>query len=327
MGAFNMNGIYHWVDGISSSNTFQEIYYACPEPLSPEELSRQQKQQVLKARRMEAFYRQSRLARMHELKEEKIELAEDGVVVNKFLLGCDPEFVALNEAGEVINVNGILTHDGEVGWDHSGHVIEVRPKPAKGAYALIKRMQKLLKNPRLAQVRCAKFRAGAYIPPYTLGGHVHLGIDARGDKDQAVRIGALDAVTKILEHLDILPKKESDDRRKRGAGNGYGGFGNVRYKEAGGNHFEYRTMSSWLHDPRVAFVCLTAAKLAASDPVATRVALEGATSFKAFQNWVETYSRRDDNAARAVRLFEKGHKALIKDPSEDLRGRWEVLGL
>jgi hypothetical protein len=134
----------------------------------------------------------------------------------------------------------------------------------------------------------------------------------------------MDAVTRLLEHLDILPTKECIERRKKGADAGYGKFGAVRYKADG--HFEYRTMASWLHDPRVAYICLTAAKLAAVAPIETRTALEKATSFAALQTWAENY-KKDDNVKRMLRLFEKGHRSLVKDPDVDFRGRWETLGL
>src|SRR6266702_1360537 len=57
----------------------------------------------------------------------------EGIVINKFLLGCDPEWVALDANGRTMH---LALHEEEIGTDHGGRVGEFRPKPCKGAYAL-----------------------------------------------------------------------------------------------------------------------------------------------------------------------------------------------
>lgn len=268
---------------------------------------------------------------------KKSEGEEGGSVINNFLVGCDPEFVALDGNGRTMPLN---FEEEEIGTDHGGRVGEFRPKPCKGVFALTKRLQKLILSPTLGRVCASKFRAGARINEESLGGHVHFGFpipkveyetangqyvyDERGDykvkktEDRAI-VTALDRITSILEHLDILPLKESVNRRK-GA---YGRFGDVRDSNG---HMEYRSMCSWLYDPKVAFLCLTAAKIAAADPKGTLESLNKVTSFSGLQKWLENYKSKDSNASRAVEKL-GDHKLVQVDPDVDFRERWRTLGL
>lgn len=260
-------------------------------------------------------------------------------LVNKFKLGCDPEFVAVGDDGHIVNAETMgIEHDGPVGFDHGGRILEVRPAPANGVLPLIRRMQKLIKDKRLNK----KLVAGPYYEDNArlepLGGHVHFGIkpyakvklDRLGayvpdemTEEGKIIIKALDQVTKYLEHLDILPTLGSDKRRKNHFG--YGRWGDVRDCDG---HLEYRTMASWLYDPKVAFLCLTAAKLAAADPVGAYEALKEVGSYAKFADWMDRFYNKDTNAARAVdRVLQLGHKALKVDPSVDFRARWERTGL
>lgn len=263
---------------------------------------------------------------------------EQEIMINKFMLGCDPEFAALDAKGRQIQADQFIYAAGEVGYDHGGRLLEFRPAPAKGAFALVKRIQRLMKHESLAKINAAKFRAGAKCWQDSLGGHVHFGIkpykiepgynnagiSAHNLTPQGVEIvAALDKTTSLLEHLDILPKAESIKRRE--SGQGYGRAGDIRDCHG---HLEYRTMASWLYDPRVAYLCLTAAKLAAADPAGALDALRNVTSFEGLKNWVERYKNQDANALRACeKVLDKGLKALQVDPEVDFRERWERLGL
>jgi hypothetical protein len=240
-------------------------------------------------------------------------------MLNTFLVGCDPEFVALNARGEQINVSPFFTTE-EIGYDHGGRVGEFRPEPTKGTYALTKKLQRLIKSDVVGRVGAAKLRAGARIGRDTLGGHVHLGFPVPRANDG--RISALDRVTDVLEKLDILPQAECSARRGAGA---YGRFGDARDSNG---HMEYRTMASWLHDPRVAYLCLTAAKLAACDPKGTVDTLPAGASFNALVEWFRSYRSKDINARRALeRVLSLGHKPLQVYPDVDFRERWRELGL
>lgn len=267
-------------------------------------------------------------------KEEEIEQGE-GFVINNFLLGCDPEFVALDVNGRTMHLD---LHEEEIGIDHGGRVGEFRPKPCKGAFALTKRLQRLILSRPIENIRASRLRGGARVNDESLGGHVHFGFKnpvqeeveyfVRPDGTQSARvkqkgddliIRALDKVTGILEHLDILPKNESENRRK----GTYGKYGDVR--DSGG-HMEYRSMCSWLHDPKVAFLCLTAAKLAAADPEGTLDGLTKVTSFEGLKKWIGLYKTKDSNASRTLEKIRE-HKLVQVDPGLDFRERWRTLGL
>jgi len=282
------------------------------------------------------------------------------VVVNSFLVGCDPEFVVFDAAGEGVNLSHKLPHAGQIGWDHSGYVAELRPQPAKGTFTLVKRLKELMMRADSLDLG-NKWKAGAVSRlagrTVTLGGHVHLDISPLKEgyvhetsvvrdpdnpeqvlveetwtDEHKARVKALDTITARLEQLDILPNHESQTRRSSGD---YGHYGDVRvqrhlkydpaYRPSWHLHTEYRTMASWLYDPRNAFLCLTAAKLAAAEP---QVALEHikrtTIPWKQLVNWFELFKEKDVNARRLVdKVLSQGHKALVADPEVDFRERWK----
>jgi hypothetical protein len=91
---------------------------------------------------------------------------------------------------------------------------------------------------------------------------------------------------------------------------------------------EYRTMASWLTDPKVAYLCLTAAKLAACDPKGTVENLSQTANFNGLIEWFRNYRTKDINARRALeRVLSLGHKAIQVYPDVDFRERWRELGL
>jgi hypothetical protein len=262
---------------------------------------------------------------------------EEGDMINDFKVGCDPEFLILTPQGGTDYANKYFPHYGEIGYDHGGRIAEFRPGPSKGVLPIVKKIQALVAKVKVP----GKLRAGAMCNDEPLGGHVHLGFNGfpvRPPAGYGTRNGyalnakgqevtkALDALTKTLEHLDILPKNESASRR--GGGHGYGAYGDVR--DCNG-HMEYRTMASWLYDPKVAFLCLTAAKLAAADPTGTQEALRYVSdhpSWTKFKHWLEQYETKDINAKRATeKLLDKGLPFLQVDPNVDFRERWGELGV
>lgn len=290
------------------------------------------------------------------IKEEEV---SEGMI-NNFLVGCDPEFVGLKEDGGVLNVEKVWLgnspteqqrddfYKAEIGYDHNGRVAELRPSPCKGTYALVKKLQKLIQSPRVEELLRAgarKLRAGARAGSESLGGHVHFGFP-RGDDTLQLsadgnpiydpntgrylaktpdllvnKVKSLDALVRLLEHLDILPRDESI-RRRQGH---YGKFSDVRDSNG---HMEYRTMASWLFDPKVAFTCLTAAKIAAADPEGTLKSLTGVTSFQGLVNWIEKYQHKDSNARRLKeKVLDLGHPKVRVDPDVNLVERWRELGL
>ena len=237
-------------------------------------------------------------------------------LANKFRLGCDPEFVALGPKGQIINVHRMLSHAGPVGWDHNGRVVELRPEPARGAWSLVKRLQALLQEAK--PIQKYRWRAGAYYEDLadghavTLGGHIHFDFP-KGSKDL---INALDCITQLLEHLEVLPKAECDNRRHSSQ---YGKMSDIRICDG---HIEYRSMASWLYDPYIAFLAITLAKLAAVAP-AEALTLSKKTSVAAMVKFLEGFSGKDINADRLLDRFERDKKWISKSLEDDFRSAWE----
>jgi hypothetical protein len=220
--------------------------------------------------------------------------------VNTFRIGCDPEFGVINpdyensssepvycdcgcgeivdgdEGCELIDVSSYgVSFEGQVGHDHGGEVVELRPNPSYTVSGLIKELKQLLDSPKLSKVRKFKWRAGAYYAGQAFGGHIHIELpfeDHHGvPKDvYRERINACDAVIRELERFNLHPQSECEQRR---TGSGYGHFGKVTAAQCGeagrAQYFvrmEYRTPCSWLFDPRIAYITLTGIKLAATNP-------------------------------------------------------------
>lgn len=241
---------------------------------------------------------------------------------NSFEVGCDPEFVVLYKSnGALRNVQDL--GQGPVGWDHSGHCAEIRPEKARGTWTLIKRMQELLtKYPKLASVRDGfKWRAGALFESGStricLGGHVHFDIHAT--KFPVSALDALDKVTCVLERTDILPTVECGKRRALGH---YGSFGQIR-TDTPDKHVEYRTMASWLYDPWIAFLSLTAAKLAVVSPESALSAIKKADDRDELYRFLEVFRGKDINADRLLEKLGRSTKWLDAKPDQDLKEAWE----
>jgi hypothetical protein len=240
---------------------------------------------------------------------------------NSFEVGCDPEFVVLYKTnGALRNVTEL--GQGPVGWDHSGHCAELRPEKARGTWTLVKRMQELLnKYPKLASLREGyKWRAGALFEreatKVSLGGHVHFNIHAAKFPMRAT--DALDQVTKLLEKVDILPSQECASRRKVGK---YGRFGDLRVDTPDG-HVEYRTMASWLFDPWIAFLSLTAAKLAVTSPETALQKIPKANDRDELYRFLECFRHKDINADRLLDKLGHSVKWLDAKPDQDLKEAW-----
>jgi len=338
----------------------------------------------------EAHMQLNKIRREAEAKEKayriKLETAEGKALINKFLIGCDPEFVGLGSSGRIVYMNNFFPEKGKIGYDHGGAVGEFRPLPGKYAWTIIRRLKELIGDTKTVE---GKLRAGAYVPTQesgrnfvTLGGHVHIDLDpytteetkhpfhrksipyevydqerytkyglyaAAWDtnsptttsgrytnviltgsgvqkvlsKEHTLRVKALDEYTRLLEHLDILPKKECESRRNT---SDYGKYGDVRIQASGkAQRMEYRTMASWLYDPIVSFLCLTGAKVAAAEPEYTLETIGGKTSYLALLAFVDRFADKDMDCARlAEKYLPKGLKAFQVDPNTDIRERWDV---
>lgn len=273
-------------------------------------------------------------------------------LANKWLVGCDPEFVVLDDKNRIVNTALYIPHDGIVGWDHSGNVVEIRPQPCKGTFMLLKRLQKeILQSEALKKLEGFKWRAGALVKgvltkpdnlcdangarTITLGGHVH--IDQPPNEyapDFKQLIEALDRLTHHLEQLDILPKAECLARRNLPEAKRlkYGQRGDWRRAGEDGVHarMEYRVMASWLYHPHAAYICLTGAKLCATAPMlATEFLKPTATQWDNLRGFFEAFRHKDSNAQRLLEKLVDGKELrhIQHDPDGNFRQNWEKMGL
>jgi hypothetical protein len=269
-------------------------------------------------------------------------------LVNNFVIGCDPEFCIIDSKGRVVNVaTSFGDPGGEVGYDHNGLEVELRPKPAKGAYMVVKRMQDILNtNERLKKYLDYKWRSGAVVEMpdqnrrLTLGGHVHLDIPPAGhggaQAEHENRIAALDRYTRYMEELDLLPKQESLIRREKGdpmnRAQRYGQWGDWRVAGndrtgAGKARTEYRVMASWLYSPKIAYLALTGAKLAATAPTVALDTLKARNiCYENLKAFFEHFRHRDTNAVRALdRVLNVDLAKIQAQPDVNFRSAWERL--
>jgi len=238
--------------------------------------------------------------------------------VNTFLIGADPEFIALDKNGSHVNVKPYTTKEAEVAWDHDGDVLEVKPRPSKFAFRLVRRMQRLLLNHEVSKKLTEsgyKFRSGGYIKTAKrslgLGGHIHFDIPYSRVSIESAKIVALNRFTCILEGLDILPKTESSYRHR------YSGIEIIRCANES-DRLEYRNMCSWLHSPVTAQLCLTGAKLAIVHPETVTLTMD-------LRTWFESFKEKDRDAARVVeKIFEPKLK-LEARLDLDLQDTWQSL--
>lgn len=265
-------------------------------------------------------------------------------LVNPFKIGADPEFIMLNADGSIYNSG--LPYEGEVGSDHGGRVVELRPAPSRLAYRVVKRLNRMFHNEPLTRYSTPKWRAGGHVQVrsngedrsrvQSLGGHVHIDVPCSGysgySKESVEYLkttdpaayaryvkerelaGALDETIRNLEGLDILHAAEAQTRRR--SPHGYGRFGEVR-GSGRDNHLEYRTPISWLYSPVTSFVTLTSCKLAAAAPDS----VSEFTSFSAYSDWLKRFVSADDDAARLCEKF-TSLGAMQADPDADMKTTW-----
>lgn len=278
--------------------------------------------------------------------------------VNKFLLGADPEFVAL-QLGKHLNCAGLLGANdptfGELAYDHSGDVGELNPKPERTVYALLRNMKGLLKHPSIANLKADALVANSIVTwegygrqRVSLGGHIHFGLCGltlsgkagmrmhgmegyrEAGKLEFTDADALDKTTFTDRHymrlkaLDHLTKTLEDiaflpTSKTRRHDYGYGRYSQFRAHE---NRTEYRAMGSWLFDPLIADLCLTGAKLVVHSPAMALTCLEPGDR-DALNLLFETYASRDDDAMRVAQLLSTEFKP--GNPKEDFRPRWEAV--
>jgi Phage phiEco32-like COOH.NH2 ligase-type 2 len=223
------------------------------------------------------------------------------IAVNKFKIGADPEYYAIEPDGRHRNVALYTEKEAPVAWDHKGDVLEVKPAPSRYAFRIVRRIKKLLLEHPVSQLMLKddlRFRAGGRVKTDSrfigLGGHIHLDIPY-SDLSWGPQVERLQIVKTALEHMDILPKEDSSYRNR------YSEVDLVR-RANNADRVEYRGMCSWLHSPVTALLCLTAGKLVAAEPehIPDKIG-----SVQELQQLFERFKSHDTDAARVCeKIFE-----------------------
>ncbi|MFC3801278.1 hypothetical protein [Cohnella sp. GCM10012308] len=254
------------------------------------------------------------------------------------LIGADPEFVMLDEAGRIVPASRYFGPGERTGSDsvvvrgvQRWPLAELRPRPARDPAVLAQRIRRLLQD---ASARTAgaelRWRAGAApVKGLPLGGHLHFS----GLALTAERLRALDNALALP--LRLLEPDGAGRRRPR-----YGALGDFRTKSHGG--FEYRTPPSWLVSPRLALGVLSLAKLAAeharelsaSRPLdddglrdafyegRTAPLRRAAAAVRGALESLPTYARYGEAIGFIFDAIEAGK---VWDESGDIRRKWRIL--
>lgn len=247
---------------------------------------------------------------------------------NSYTIGTDPEFAMLDTHDQVVTFTG---PNGKLGWDHGGRVVEIRTDPSLNVSDLLADIERTLNRRELVPYRPHKWKAGGIAGPETLGGHIHFDVPYGANPLQtAAQIQAADLMTRWLEHIEILPKGESEIRRSAGH---YGRFGDVRpagRRADGFPRLEYRTPASWLYSPRSAQMVLTALKLALIDPEHTLNALLDMTTTPVtkLRRFIRGFARRDDDAQSLLAAMRTDRNRIAQfrgDPNADIKSTWHIL--
>lgn len=195
---------------------------------------------------------------------DNIWVSEDSETI---IIGCDPEFVIVNDKGIAVYADTVLDANGNTKWDKlgsDGPCAELRPDPSEDVSKVLKNIELLLKN-KSGAITDYKWIGGAsYKHPnmdrrYVIGGHIHLGRPADVvKKDNQDLYACQRAITRVLDELIGIPLIRIDtpmptERRKE-----YGKFGDVR---ADLHKIEWRVPSGiWLVHPTIARAVLSATK-------------------------------------------------------------------
>lgn len=255
-------------------------------------------------------------------------LQEQPRLINRFMLGADPEFIFVNSVkgnpiyGEQpiqhrVDASGVGLKTGlAFGADQNGRLIELRPKPDRFALKVLASIWSELKWLALMYpvTQNYSWQCGAFLFGDGLGGHIHFG---RKRPSRGEEIQALDQVGKLLYHLGVFPidewkrRKEGDERGQR-----YGQFGDFRPQIHG---YEYRTLPSWLDDPWLAYLCLVLTKLAIFNP---KLVKGWGKSPEHIKYLLAYYKGLDDDAAIAFKALEV--HGIPTHRGQDFKSRWGI---
>lgn len=188
--------------------------------------------------------------------------------VRLFKVGADPEFSFINNGGDVVSADRVLTRvRSKFGLDGCEAIAEMRPSPSINPSQVVSNLYRDLlegyhANP---ESRGLYWKAGSIAADegdvYATGGHIHFGIHSAVTRRIYGDRGTY--YSKLSSYLDVylaqVVRLLEDPKELRGRlRNEYGFLGDHRANTHG---LEYRVLGSWLTSPRVAegVLCLAQA--------------------------------------------------------------------
>jgi len=221
-------------------------------------------------------------------------------------IGADPEFGFLNAKGNVMQASNLINASYRFGLDGCSTIAEIRPVHSKEPRQLVENIRNLLidgakRNPNTKNY---KWKAGAEVQGFPIGGHVHFG--TRGmNRDRLVfhLESYAGVVIRLLENEEEVISRQNE---------GYGNRGDYR---SNGHGIEWRSPSSWLTTPRIAegFLCLCHATAIESINNRSLPILQvGCTCEEVEEDDWEEEARSDKDLFPVVKLAVRRFKAYKK---------------
>lgn len=256
---------------------------------------------------------------------KKLGFSPDGRRMNHFMLGADPEFMFVQKGEGPVHATHLGLKAGlAFGADQNDRLVELRAAPSRDA---IKVLGSILAELRWLYRYLGEshntygWHANAFMAGDGMGGHVHFG-RKRPNQDDEVR--GLDGLARVMRAVDLF---DSEGWNRRAQGDQfnqlYGQYGDIRPQKHG---YEYRTLPTWLDNPRLAYLVLVLSKLVIIDPdiTASWNRQRAAGDWELLQGLAKYYKGRDDDA---LILY-----SMMRDPQSfrfvggDFRLRWGLTG-
>ena len=184
-------------------------------------------------------------------------------LVNGITLGCDPEFFLIKrDTKETIHAGKFFQRWGEIGYDHNGLMMEIRPLPSnnehvvnRNMFDLINRARNMITNSSVHYKDLVMMYAASHLRQMTAGFHLHYGLPHQmlgpNGYTTAVAIQVVKAMDYYVGVPAIIPEGETDCRRRTQPFVEYGKPGNYRldnrtfeYRVPGGSLMRHPTLST-----------------------------------------------------------------------------------
>lgn len=221
-------------------------------------------------------------------------------LVNRFMIGADPEFVLVDPIrGTHVSMEGLGLHVGPAfGSDLCGRIAELRPAPSRFVLDVVASIMTELRWMALTNTSLREYNwvSKPYIGRDGVGGHVHLGRKRAEYQDKEIK--ALDRLFQILTTGEVFHKEGVAERRRQTK---YGHLGDFRPQRHG---YEYRSMPTWLESPWLAYLTLTMAKLTTYNPTLVSGTIANVAPRKFIRNLLAFYKSMDDDALIAYNALE-----------------------